>query len=225
MRTTALDFFSDGRCAVCTMGGDVWIVSNIDENLQNVTWKRFATGLFEPLGLKIVNDKIYVLGRDQITRLHDLNGDGEADFYENFSNGGVTDPVYHAFNLDLQTDLEGNFYYMVDGNLVPLKVPMHGAVLKVSKDGKKTEVYATGFRAARRDGNGAERRADQRRQPGELDAGVSDQFNEAGRVLRVQRRPAGGHPGGGGTTRGRTTTFRSAGSRTTRTTQRAAKSS
>ena len=24
------------------------------------------------------------LGRDQITRLHDENGDGEADFYENF---------------------------------------------------------------------------------------------------------------------------------------------
>jgi glucose/arabinose dehydrogenase len=147
MRTTALDFFSDGRCAVCTMNGDVWIVSNIDDNLQNVTWKRFATGLYEPLGLKIVNDEVYVLGRDQITRLHDLNGDGEADFYENFSNGGVTDPVYHAFNLDLQTDSEGNFYYMVDGNLVPLKVPMHGAVLKVSKDGKKTDVYATGFRA------------------------------------------------------------------------------
>lgn len=147
MRTTALDFFSDGRCAVCTMNGDIWIVSNIDANLQNVTWKRFATGLYEPLGLKVVDDKVYVLGRDQITRLHDLDGDGEADFYENFNNAGVTDPVYHAFHLDLQTDSEGNFYYMADGNLVPLRVPMHSAVIKVSKDGKKTEVFATGFRA------------------------------------------------------------------------------
>ena len=33
-----------------------------------------------------MNDDIYVLGRDQITRLHDLNGDGEIDFYENFNN-------------------------------------------------------------------------------------------------------------------------------------------
>jgi hypothetical protein len=56
MRTTALDFFSDGRCAICTWSGDVWIVSGIDENLQQVKWKRFATGLYEPLGLKIVHD-------------------------------------------------------------------------------------------------------------------------------------------------------------------------
>ncbi|HSZ56926.1 MAG TPA: DUF6797 domain-containing protein, partial [Tepidisphaeraceae bacterium] len=148
MRPVALDFFSDGRCAVSTMNGDVWIVSNIDDNLQRVSWKRFATGLYEPLGLRIVDDQIYVLGRDQITRLHDLNGSGEADFYENFSNGGVTSPIYHAFKMDLQTDSEGNFYYCVDGNQIPINVPMHGAVLKVSKDGKRTEVVCTGLRAA-----------------------------------------------------------------------------
>ena len=44
MRTTALDFFSDGRAAVATMNGDVWIVSSIDADLQHVSWKRFATG-------------------------------------------------------------------------------------------------------------------------------------------------------------------------------------
>ena len=86
IRPGGFDFFSDGRCAVCTMNGDVWIVSGIDGKLDHLTWRRFAAGLYEPLGLKIVNDQIYVLGRDQITRLHDLNGDGEADFYENFNN-------------------------------------------------------------------------------------------------------------------------------------------
>ena len=34
----------------------------------------------------IADGRVYVLGRDQITRLHDLNGDGEADFYECLSN-------------------------------------------------------------------------------------------------------------------------------------------
>jgi len=43
--------------------------------------------MFQPLGLKIAETTtVYVLGRDQITRLHDLNNDGEADFYENFNN-------------------------------------------------------------------------------------------------------------------------------------------
>ena len=87
-------------------------------------------------------------------RLHDLNRDGEADFYENFNNGSVALPAYHAFHLDLQSDSKGNFYYTVDGNGVPLTAPMHGCVVKVSKDGSKTEVYATGIRVAAGAGTG-----------------------------------------------------------------------
>jgi len=147
LRTTALDFFSDGRVAVCTWSGDVWVCSGIDSALGRLSWKRFATGLYEPLGLRIVDDQIYALGRDQITRLHDLNGDGEADFYESFSNLGVTMASYHAFHYDLQTDREGNFYYIVGGNHVDPEVALHNCLLKVSKDGTSMESIATGFRA------------------------------------------------------------------------------
>src|SRR5581483_1290289 len=53
MRFGGMDFFSDGhRAAVCTWSGDVWIVSGIDEKLDHVTWKRYAAGLFQTLGLK-----------------------------------------------------------------------------------------------------------------------------------------------------------------------------
>jgi glucose/arabinose dehydrogenase len=96
MRLTGVDFFADGkRAAVCTMDGDVWTVSGIDESLATLTWRRFASGLFQSLGLRIVDEKVYVLGRDQITRLHDLDGDGEADFYENFNNDVGVTPAYH----------------------------------------------------------------------------------------------------------------------------------
>jgi hypothetical protein len=147
MKLAGLDFFKDGRLAVCTFAGDVWIVSGIDATLQHVVWKRFATGLYEPLGLKIVDDQICVLGRDQITLLLDLNGDGEADFYENFNNDCVAADSYHAFNFDLQTDSKGDFYYAVDGNLCDPSVKLHGIIMKVSKSGDKSEVYARGFRA------------------------------------------------------------------------------
>ena len=147
MRTTAVDFFSDGRAAVATFGGDVWIVSGLDDSLNHVSWKRFATGLYEPLGLKIVNDQIYVLGRDQITRLYDFNNDGEADFYENFCNAWVASPAPHGFNLDLQVDSAGNFYFGNCGNSAPLNVRMQQALLKVSKYGETCEVFATGLRA------------------------------------------------------------------------------
>jgi hypothetical protein len=148
MRPSGFDFLPDGRCAVCTLGGDVWIVSGVDKGLKHLTWKRFATGLYEPLGLKVRDGQIFVLGRDQITRLHDLDGDGEADFYENFNNDVPTYPVYHAFHFDLQTDSRGNFWYTTDGNSVPSDVPMHAAAIKVAYDGSKAEAVATGLRAA-----------------------------------------------------------------------------
>jgi hypothetical protein len=145
---SGFDFFPDGRAAVCTFHGDVWIVSGLDRKLDHVTWRRFATGLFQPLGLKVVDGLIYVTGRDQITRLHDLNKDGEADYYENFNNDTVVTPNYHEFCLDLQTDKAGNFYYAKGSPWTPdVKSPHQGTMLKVSKDGSKLEIFATGLRA------------------------------------------------------------------------------
>jgi hypothetical protein len=148
MRPSGLDFFSDGSLAVCTLNGDVWVVSGIDAALKELKWRRFATGLYEPLGLKVVDDKVYVLGRDQITRLHDLNGDGEADFYENFNNDAPCSANYHGFAFDLCTDRAGNFYYTRAGQRMNPKLPDHGALLRVSRDGLKLEPIAAGLRAA-----------------------------------------------------------------------------
>jgi len=148
IRTSGFDFFADAtKAAICSVSGDVWLVSGIDDKLDKLKWKRFATGLFQPLGLKIVDEKVYVLGRDQITRLHDLNGDGEADFYENFNNDIAISSHYHEFNLGLETDRAGNFYFNKGGNLGPFKHQHHGVVAKVSKDGSKLEAWANGLRA------------------------------------------------------------------------------
>jgi hypothetical protein len=142
------DFFPDGRAAMCTFHGDVWIVSGLDASLEKLTWRRYASGLFQALGLKIVDGKIYVTGRDQITRLHDLNNDGEADYYENFNNDTVVTANYHEFCLDLHADREGNFYYAKGAPWPPnVNSPHQGTLLKVSKDGSKLEVFATGLRA------------------------------------------------------------------------------
>ena len=143
MRLSALDFFSDGRIAVSTLSGDVWIVSWTEKNPDALTWSRFAAGLYEPLGLKIVDEKIYVRGRDRITRLHDLNNDGEADFYENFySDENEIGASYHAFIYDLQTDRQGNFYFSQSG----YKSPLTGAVVRIDRDGRHPEFVGTDLR-------------------------------------------------------------------------------
>lgn len=149
LRFGGLDFFADGRrLAVCTWNGDVWVVDGVDGDLAKLTWQRVATGLFQPLGLKIVNEVIHVLGRDQITRLHDLNGDGEADWYENFNNDCLVSEHFHEFATDLKTDRDGNFYYIKCArHALPATHPHHGTLLKLPPDGSRLEVVARGFRA------------------------------------------------------------------------------
>lgn len=108
---TAHDFFSDGSAAIATMTGEVWLVKGIDEKLERLRWKRFATGLHQPLGMKILKDKIHVLGRDQITCLHDLNGDDEADFYECVTSSMKTSPGGHDYVVGLESDDAGRWVF------------------------------------------------------------------------------------------------------------------
>jgi glucose/arabinose dehydrogenase len=147
LRPTGLDFLPDGRLALCTLGGDVWIASGVDDSLAKVTWRRFAGGLREPMGLRVVGGKIHVGCRDQITRLHDLNADGEADFYECVNDGRTLVANFHAFAYDLQTDRAGNFYYGTGGNQLGPDEPWHGPLFRVSADGKQLSAFAKGFRA------------------------------------------------------------------------------
>lgn len=150
LRLTGFDFLEGGKkLAVCTWDGDVWLVSGLERPEAGLTWQRVASGLFQPLGLKARDGEIFVCCRDQLMKLHDLNGDGETDYYECFNSDHQVTEHFHEFAMGLQTDAEGNFYYAKSGrHALPALVPHHGTLLKVSKDGAKTEILATGFRAA-----------------------------------------------------------------------------
>jgi len=112
MQLTGIAFEQDGSALVSTLAGDVWKVTGIDASLQNVTWKRFATGFNQPIGIHIDADGIFILDRGQITRLHDYNGDDEADFYENYANdfGGYDRSHSHTFGLHRTAD--GSFTFV-----------------------------------------------------------------------------------------------------------------
>ncbi|HEX4606691.1 MAG TPA: DUF6797 domain-containing protein [Urbifossiella sp.] len=139
---TGVDFLPDGRVAMCTCHGDVWLVT-VNEAAGTCSWQRFATGLYHPLGLKVVDGKVVVLERGQLTRLHDNNADGEADFYECLCNDWHTGGGEHSYDTCLETDPDGNFYFFKTGDT---ETPSGGTLIKVAKDGSKAETFSTGFR-------------------------------------------------------------------------------
>ncbi|MEK7253411.1 MAG: PA14 domain-containing protein, partial [Bacteroidota bacterium] len=77
-----MDFLSDGRLVVSTWDaeGGVYVLSDVQSgDPKKIKAKKIASGLAEPLGLKVVNDTIYVLQKQELTKLIDHNGDGTID--------------------------------------------------------------------------------------------------------------------------------------------------
>jgi hypothetical protein len=151
LRPGGFDFTPDGKAAIVAMwNGDVWRVDGIAAKAPaTLTWRRIASGLFQPLGVKFRGDELFITCRDQIARLNDLNNDGEIDFIECFNNDAEVTEHFHEFAMGLQIDAAGNLYYAKSGrHALDSVVPQHGTLLKVSADGSQTEILATGFRAA-----------------------------------------------------------------------------
>ncbi|MDB4915396.1 MAG: cytochrome c class [Gemmatimonadetes bacterium] len=159
VRVADIDFFRDGRAAVVTFEGDVWIVSGIDRTLQKIEWKRFASGLYEPLSLKVVRDTIHVYDRQGIVKLLDVNGDGEADVYENFSNLSHQSGESREFPLGMSAKPGGGFYLAIGSalDLGPKTSPavmqgfragssQSGTIQEISADGRSIRTFATGLR-------------------------------------------------------------------------------
>ena len=149
MRFGDFDFFDGGeRAVISTWSGDVWIVDGIDADLDHLRWRRFAAGLNQPLGVKVVDGEIYTLGRDQLTHLKDLNGDGEADFYKCFSNQMMNSEHFHEPCVGLQVDDQGRFVFLKAArHALDMLHSHHGTLLRLSRDGSEVEILARGFRA------------------------------------------------------------------------------
>ena len=83
-----LEFMPDGKLAVSTRRGDIYMVSNaLDDESGNETFSLWARGLHEVLGLAYADGWLYATQRPEITRIKDTNQDGRADLFETVSDG------------------------------------------------------------------------------------------------------------------------------------------
>lgn len=142
----------DGNLAVCTRRGEVWMVSNpyISESARP-TYKRFAYGLHEPLGLSYKDGDIYVTQRSEVTRLHDADGDGRADSYDKVYSWPLSGN-YHEYSYGPTFLPNGNMLVTLNvgwsnslGHGISL-VPWRGWTLEITPDGKMTP-FAAGMRS------------------------------------------------------------------------------
>ncbi|NIP93424.1 MAG: heme-binding domain-containing protein, partial [Akkermansiaceae bacterium] len=129
MQLTGIAFLPNGDALVTVWCGEVWKVSGLRGDLRKVSWKRFATGFNQPIGVHIDEDGIFVMDRGRITRLHDLNGDDEADHYENYADdfGGYDRSHTHTFGLVRTPD---KAFHFVQREAILRTVPSPGTNLE-----------------------------------------------------------------------------------------------
>lgn len=145
-----LAFRPDGKLYVATRRGDVWLVSNpLSDDVDQISMRRYATGLHEVLGLRMVGEDLYLVQRPEVTLLRDTNGDDEADEYLTVCDSFGVSGDYHEYIYGPVRDHEGNWFLTLNlgfGGGHRAKVPYRGCALKIDPAGKITP-WAYGLRS------------------------------------------------------------------------------
>lgn len=148
VRPADIEFLAPGVAAVVTFDGDVYIVSGLGQSDDAVAWRRIAAGLNEPQSIAERDGELFVFSRGGVTRLVDLDGDGETDFYSMFCNDFTQSADTRDLPLSLVAMGDGSFLIAKGGQQVDALSPHSGRALRIAADGRAVDYYAYGFRNA-----------------------------------------------------------------------------
>ena len=157
LTVAGLDFLPDGNLAIATYQGEIFIVEGVTGDPKAAKWRRFARGLNEPGGLRVVDGAIYVMQKCELTRLRDADGDGVADVFECVSDAWGYTGNYHSFATGPLVDESGLLGVLITGHRPMREVPAMGWCLKISPhpantgkipftDTWRTDPFASGMR-------------------------------------------------------------------------------
>lgn len=161
-----LDWTDDDRLAVVTSGsvspggwvedpepGEVFLLDNVtgETSKDQVTYEKVATDLFNPMGIAVIGESIYVSERDKLTELTDPDGDGFYDdhrtvaewpfggnFHE-FAFGLLHDKKYFYVNLSVAINNGG-------ATTDPQPAENRGTAIKVDRRTGEVSYVAGGLR-------------------------------------------------------------------------------
>lgn len=182
---TGLDFLPNGNLACCTARGEVFIVGPLDHPTNAPVFRRFARGLMEPAGLRVLSGEIFVAQKCELTRLRDTDGDGEADYFECISQAWGFNGGARQFAVGPVADKDGRLHVFLDARATRWELPFRGWDARFSRSGKDFEGWTSGFHS-----------------PGGAVAVNGDVFVTdnpgpwvpAGKLIRVQESKFQGHP-------------------------------
>ncbi len=149
-----MDFMSDGRLAVSTWdpSGSVYLLSDVASgDPSKIKVKRIASGLAEPLGLKVMGDTIYIMQKQELTRLVDTDGDDIIDEYHCISNAWPTSSNFHEFAFGL-AEKNGDLFATLATAIQPggasglNQMPSRGKVVRFDLPSGNIEYIASGLR-------------------------------------------------------------------------------
>jgi glucose/arabinose dehydrogenase/mono/diheme cytochrome c family protein len=146
VRFADIAFPATGRAALVTFDGDVWMATGLDGNLDNITWRRFTSGLHEPLGIASRAGALFVFDRNGIWRLEDTDNNGEADRHVLVANVFAQTAETREFAMSMRIAPDGAFIIAKGGQVGATRGRHNGSVLRVSPDGSSSSVLGWGLR-------------------------------------------------------------------------------
>jgi glucose/arabinose dehydrogenase len=144
----ALEVMPDGKIAVGTRRGEVWLIDNAyADDPKAAKFSRFAHGLHEVLGLAARDGWLYVTQRPDVSRIKDTDGDGKADVFEVVTDGWEINGDYHEYAFGSRFDKDGNLWITLclTGSF-DSHSKFRGWALKITPDGKAIP-FASGVRS------------------------------------------------------------------------------
>ncbi|MEM7806589.1 MAG: family 16 glycoside hydrolase [Planctomycetota bacterium] len=155
-----IDFLPDGRMVVCLWEpeGRVVLLDGVtgsDVEASEVTVKTIASGLAEPLGIKVLDGddgpRLFVLQKQELTELIDHDGDEVIDEYRAAVSGWPVSDNFHEFAFGL-AERDGLLYGALalainpGGFTTVPQVPGRGELLEMNPDTGEYRAIAAGLR-------------------------------------------------------------------------------
>ncbi len=141
-----LAFDNKNQLGVSTRRGDIWLISDPADNKP--VFRKFASGLHEPLGLAFKDGIFYTAQRGELTKLTDVNDDGKADKYETIYSWPLA-ANYHEYSYGPLVMPDGSMVVTLNLGWVGRGASLskwHGWMVKISPDGKMSPI-AVGMRS------------------------------------------------------------------------------